>query len=59
MSLLSRLWWMLFFGTLLYLFFIFLGAAGLVPLDRGSFLSDFGFAFVFVLIFLELTSFKL
>lgn len=59
MSLITRFWWALFYATLAYLFFAFLGAAQLVPVEKGDILSTFGFAFLVVIGFLELTSLKL
>lgn len=59
MSLITRVWWSLFYATIAFLLFVFLGAVGLVPVEKGMILSNFGFAFLIVVAFLELTSFKL
>lgn len=59
MSLISRLAWTLIFGTALFLILAFLGIVGLVPIEKGYLLTDIGFGFVLVLLFMELTSFKL
>ena len=59
MSLIARFWWALFYATLAFFIFTFLGAVGLVPVEKGMILSNLGFVFLIVLGFLELTSLKL
>ena len=59
MSLIARFWWALFYATLAFFIFAFLGAVGLVPVEKGMILSNFGFVLLIVVAFMELTSLKL